>query len=195
MPGKFIVIDGPDGSGTTTHVRLLGERLTQEGFPAVTTAEPTSGSIGTCIRQALKSGKLSPMALQLLFCADRAEHLEETIGPGLQRNSVVISDRYVTSTIAYGTALGLDSAWLSEMNKKFIHPDCTIFLLPPLSVCKHRIGRRQERDSLEEDHLQERVYAAYEQLAKNDTKIVVIDSSNPPEQTSQSIWNACAKIF
>ncbi|OGJ60257.1 dTMP kinase [Candidatus Peribacteria bacterium RIFCSPHIGHO2_01_FULL_51_9] len=187
MRPLFIVLDGPDGSGTTKQCQLLVENLQKIGISVHSAAEPTNGPIGQWIRTILRQGDtIDPAALQLLFCADRAEHQKE-IRKALQEGKTVICDRYATSTIAYGEALGIDSAWLAEMNRAFIQPDILLFTLPPLSICKERVAKRMQKDSLEEDHLQNKVYKAYERLAKADPSIHLIDTSKSKEENAKDV--------
>lgn len=185
--GAFVVLEGPDGSGTTTHAATLAEALGREHARVFRTAEPTSGPIGSAIRGFLKSGDLPPNALQLLFTADRAWHVHAEIAPALASGTIVVSDRYTLSTLAYGEALGLDAAWLANMNKNFIQPDCTILTLPPFDVCMQRIHERGAQDTMEVRGLQENVHAAYERLAQNDSSIIVIDTSMPFEASAARI--------
>lgn len=106
----FVVLEGLDGAGTTTQTKLLVERLTARGIPAIATHEPTSGPIGTLIRRALRHdwprpegelGSVEPPSwatLALLFAADRLEHLQRVVDPALAQGKVVVSDRYDLST-------------------------------------------------------------------------------------------------
>ncbi len=190
MRGRFIVLDGPDGSGTTLHTRLLSERLAAESKKVLATAEPSDGSIGVFLRTALVSGHLSGDALQILFTADRADHLSRIVEPALSAETNVICDRYISSTIAYGEALNLDVAWLEDMNKKFIQPDVLIFLLPPMEVIMERLAERKSHESLETNEVQERVHTAYTAMAKKNPSIVVIDSSGSKEEAADAIWSA-----
>lgn len=191
--GTFVVLEGPDGSGTTTHAKLLAQTLAGEHANVLYTAEPTDGPVGSAIRGFLRSGTLPHDALQLLFTADRAWHVHQEIEPTIAAGGIVISDRYALSTLAYGEALGLDPAWLLEMNKKFIQPDCTILTLPPLSVCMERIGERGIHDVMEVRDLQERIHASYTRMAAQDPSIVMIDTSVPADEAALSILNAVRK--
>lgn len=187
MQPLFIVLDGPDGSGTTKQCQLLVENLQKEGCDVFATAEPTNGPIGRWIRSILhQKNPIDPAVLQLLFCADRAEHQKE-IHDALRKGKTVVCDRHSTSTIAYGEALGLDTIWLEEINKKFIKPDLLFFTLPPLSVCKERVAKRIQKDSLEDDDLQNKVYRAYEKLAKADRSIHLIDTSKSKEENAKDV--------
>ena len=127
-PGKFIVLEGIDGAGTSTHAKLLGEWLEKEGHSVVITEEPTAELIGTLIRDNLKTKKTSPIVDALLFAADRLDHWENLIKPSLATNKIVISDRFIESSLAYQTATGLEMAWVQEINKFVEEPDLTIIL-------------------------------------------------------------------
>ena len=189
--GRFIVIDGPDGSGTTTHARLLSEALTREGRSCLLTTEPSDGPIGRFVRDLLHAGDpVAPDALQLLFVADRAWHVRDVIAPALARGKTVICDRYIASTIAYGESLGLDVSWLKELNKNFIHPDRSIFLLPPIAVCLQRLAKRERHDALELQELQERVHASYQRYAQQHPEILAIDSSGTKDAVAAQILEA-----
>jgi dTMP kinase len=102
--GILIVIEGLDGAGLSTQAALLAEHLRDKGGKVILTKEPTTSSIGNLIRSALKQEwKPSPLALQLLFAADRENHLEEEIEPALRENKIVISDRYILSSLVFGS--------------------------------------------------------------------------------------------
>jgi len=131
MAGQFIVLEGPDGSGTTTHAQLLADRLQKEGKNVIHTCEPTRGPIGTFIRSQLKERTMPPDALQLLFTADRAWHIENELLLGIEENKTIVCDRYSLSTIVYADALELDPQYFVDVNKMFMQPDIQILLLPP----------------------------------------------------------------
>lgn len=188
MKTLFIVFEGPDGAGTTTHARLLAERLKEEGKDVLLTAEPTDGPVGQQIRSHLKSNDaITPMELQKLFVEDRAWHLEHIILPALKRETIVICDRYIPSTLIYGSSLGLPLRPLQELNKKFIQPDVTIFTLPPFETCWARVAKRPERDTFEREELQRKIYDAYVNMAKENPKIHVIDTSKDKDVVAQEI--------
>lgn len=186
MSGRFIVLEGPDGSGTTLHTAMLADRLRAKGIEVLQTCEPTSGPIGVFIREHLKKQTLPSNALQLLFTADRAWHLTNEVIPALERGSTVISDRYALSTVVYAEALGIDPIGLQQVNDRFVKPDVQLLLLPPFEVCQERLGKRIERDILEEDSLQKRVYEAYKKRAE-EQGIPLIDSSMNKETTADAI--------
>ncbi len=128
VEGKFIVLEGIDGSGTTTHTQLLGQWLDNQGYAVILTQEPTDRTIGSLIRRNLKTKDTSAVLDALLFAADRMDHLESLIIPSLKSNKIVISDRYVESSVAYQTVAGLDIKWVLEINKFAVKPDLTIIL-------------------------------------------------------------------
>lgn len=192
----LIVLEGPDGAGTTKHSKLLADRLSKEGHDVVLTAEPTDGPIGEFIRSILKSpsgdvGALHAMplpslgALQLLFCADRADHVARIIRPALDAGKTVITDRYSLSTIVYGAAQGLDRDWLRLINEAFPKPDVMFLLLPPYEVCAERIGRRAAKDQFEVDAFQRKVYAEYEKARSKE--MIVVDSSGAIAEVAEHI--------
>lgn len=191
MTGRFLVLEGPDGAGTTKHSVLLEQRLKNEGYMVLGTFEPTDGPLGSAIRlDLLNHVSLPPLELQKRFCADRAWHLKNVIEPALARGATVICDRYLHSTIAYGLALGVPRRELDMMNKSFIRPDRTLFLLPPFVVLQERMDRRDRKDALEKTELQRRVYEAYCTLASEDPTIVSIDTSGELEEVAERVYQA-----
>lgn len=189
--GKFIVLEGPDGSGTTTHSALLAETLRAQGEDVVLTAEPTASPIGKFIREQLQAKTIeSPSALQLLFCADRAWHIEKVIKPALAAGKTVISDRYVISTLIYGEALGLDPDWLVRVNTPFLEPDTMIIALPPLHVCLERIMKRKQLDVFENTRFQKLVYDLYEKAGAEDDGTILIDTGGEKDVVAAEILKA-----
>ncbi len=174
--GCFIVLEGVDGAGTTTHTRLLTEALRARGRAVRATREPSDGPIGVMIRQMLSgrlvvpgiSGPRPPSwgTLALLFAADRLDHLEAEIDPNVRDGMVVLSDRYVHSSLAYQSlsAGGDDAtrAWIRAINGQARRPDLTIVLDVPVDVTRARRRARGTQDELyEEDALQARLVAFY----------------------------------
>ncbi len=178
MPGRFIVIEGPDGAGTTTHSKLLADTLNNNGHDVLLTAEPTDRIIGKFIREQLAQKSIpSAAALQLLFCADRAAHIDLEIRPALAAGKTVICDRYAMSTLVYGEALGLDAEWLRTINAPFPKPDVLIVALPGIETCLQRLGNRSETDVFEKEQFQRTVYSLYEKATRSDVSAHVVDTS------------------
>ena len=189
MKGTFIVLEGPDGSGTTTHAALLAEKLRATGRDVLLTAEPTTSPIGLFIREQLKQKTIeSPSALQLLFCADRAWHIENVIKPALAKGKTVISDRYVISTLVYGEALGLDAEWLLKVNTPFIEPDILIIALPGFRACVDRIKLRKTLDVFENMPFQRKIFDIYERITEEDPDARRIDTSGSTESVASAVY-------
>ena len=180
-----------DGCGKTTQVKLLTEKLREQGEKVIETNEPTKGSVGKLVRQVLeKKVILPPDALQLLFVADRSDHLKQTIKPALSAGKVVISDRYLWSTIAYGS-LNLDKNWLLSLHRYCLYPNISIFLEVKPKTCLQRIGLRGENKTIfEEEEKLRRVWQTYQWLAKKFREdIIIIDGERKPEAISREILN------
>jgi dTMP kinase len=191
MRGTFIVLEGPDGSGTTTHSKLLAEKLRAEGRDVVLTAEPTDSAIGKFIREQLAKKTIdSPSALQLLFCADRAAHIETVIKPALAAGKTVISDRYVISTLIYGEALGLDPEWLLKVNTPFLEPDIMMIALPGFRVCCERIQKRKQLDVFENTPFQRKIYDLYERATLDDPQTIRVDTGGTLKEAADAVWKA-----
>lgn len=187
---KFIVFEGLDGSGQSTQAQLLKDYLEEnKKVSVVLTKEPTNEPpIGNLIRQILKKEiRVSPAALQLLFCADRSEHLEKVIKPALEENKYVISDRYFYSTVAYGS-LGLDINWLIEVNKPFLIPDIIFLLKVRPQVCMERIDKnRDKREFFEESEKLKKVWQTYEILSQKFSNIKIINGEKNIEEVFEEI--------
>lgn len=191
----FIAFEGLDGSGSSTQSRLLAERLEKNGKPSLLTKEPTSDSpIGKLIREVLQhKWSASPEGLQLLFSADRAEHLKNEIEPGLQNDQIVITDRYLFSTLAYG-GMNVDMEWLKVLNKNFQLPDITfLFKLDPEECINRIAGRGSDYELFEEAEKLAKIWENYEKIAEDYENIQVIDATKTIEEISEEIWEVVSK--
>lgn len=129
MKGFFITIDGIDGAGSSTQVKMLVDKLNYLGYSAIGTKEPNpEGPIEPIIRELIKKPLLSPELEALLFAADRIHHVEAFIKPWLMEGKIVVSDRYLESSIAYQTSQGLEEDWILLINRGAIKPDLSIIL-------------------------------------------------------------------
>jgi len=188
--GVFIVFEGLDGSGISTQSQRLETHLRGRGFRTVLTHEPTESLLGGFINSALRdSWKTSLVSLQLLFCADRAKHLEDEIEPALKKGKIVICDRYFFSTLAYGFASGIDFKWLYQVNKNFRTPDLTIFvdIHPDVSMRRIRTGR-EKRELFEKSESLNKVRRAYLNLAKR-FGFRIVNGENSVDETSKEIFS------
>lgn len=186
----FLVFEGIDGSGTTTQAHLLEKALLEKAIPSFLTAEPTNGNIGKYIRTLLSgSERISPRALQLLFCADREEHLQTEILPALATGKMVLCDRYALSTICY-SALSGDAEYFSNISQIFPEPDLTIFLdITPKDALERIAKRSEQRDIFEDQKKLEIIAQEYEQQMKRipENKKLVLDALESPEEIHQKI--------
>jgi dTMP kinase len=163
--GCFVCIEGLDGSGKSTQARLLAERL-QKTRKVLLTVEPSQGRIGTFIRQSYLYGenRLSSVVEALLFAADRVDHVQNEIVPALETGDVVISDRYVYSSLAYQGAAGLSLEWIEKVNSHALRPDIALFLDVDLGTVMKRLKPR--KSVMENLETQERVRGYYLDLVK-----------------------------
>lgn len=210
--GVFIVIEGTDGTGSTTQARLLTERLSRvTDRPVKFTCEPTAGPIGTMIRQVLshrlvvhtKDGSRAPewRTMALLFAADRMDHLDSLVEPTLQDGGIVVSDRYVLSSLAYQSATSNEGEWsldwLRAINGCARPADLTVVLtLSEQAASRRRMGRGGEQELYEETSLQERLvllYARAQELLP-DQRVVFVDASGTIEEVAALVWNAVSEL-
>jgi dTMP kinase len=196
-PGRFIVIEGIDGSGTTLQTRALGEWLAARGHAVLETREPSTGAIGALARRRLAvDAAPDPATLALLFAADRLDHIAREVAPALAARQVVLSDRYLLSSFAY-QALDCDEAWVRQINRQAPRPDLTLVLDVPADVAFARVQRRQadgaavaERfDALD---LQRRLAAAYRRLHDDPElgPMVVVPGDRPPGEVTAALAEA-----
>ena len=156
-PGKFIVIEGIDGAGSSTQSALLVQHLRARGELVLATKEPTAGPAGALIRLALDKRLRGPnrsyhgavadtgsddafdvRALALLFAADRMDHVHAIVEPALTQGRWVVCDRYVLSSLAYqGMELGVE--WVAEINRFALKPDLTLYLDAPVEATQARM--------------------------------------------------------
>jgi len=192
--GVFICIEGIDASGKTTHAHRLVENLRRKGFDAVYTTEPTSGAIGKLIRtHILQSQKREPSIIEaLLFAADRIEHVENMINPALQEGKIVISDRYVYSSLAYQGAAGLDLRLIEEINKFAISPDLTVYIDIPAEVVFERL--RREKSVMENLETQDKVRKVYLKLVK-DRKLILINGNRSGDEVEKDILDIILRFI
>lgn len=186
--GWLICIEGLDKSGKTTQSRLLVEALRKMGFETIYTSEPSGGEIGRFIEQyILHRRERAPVAVEaLLFAADRVDHAEKVIKPMLNEGKIVVSDRYIYSSLAYQGAGGLDLDWIMEINKMAPRPDLAIYLDVPVEVVMERIRRESRRSVMEFREIQVRVREIYLELVRRGL-LVLINGNRPIASVSQDI--------
>ncbi len=196
--GVFVVFEGGEGAGKSTQVQRLGAALRARGRPVVVTREPGATEVGLRIRRMLlDSGTgtaLAPRAEALLYAADRAHHVASVVRPALARGAIVISDRYVDSSLAYqgaGRILPVDEvSWLSAWATGGLKPHLVVLLDIDPAVGLERVGDRGEPDRLEGESAEfhERVRCAFLDLAAADpARYLVLDASLPPKELTDAV--------
>jgi dTMP kinase len=162
--GFFICVEGLDGCGKTTQARLLVKRLKRMGYDAVYTAEPSRGRIGMLVKRYFlhSERRVSAVIEALLFAADRFEHVEKEVIPALNEGKIVVSDRYVYSSLAYQGANGLDLKWIEMINDYVIRPGLAIFVdVEPEAVVRRLKPKKSVMENLETQHKVREVYTNF----------------------------------
>src|SRR5690606_4268881 len=207
IEGLFIVLEGVDGAGTTTHTGLLARALRKKGLPITTTREPSDGPIGMLIRQILTGRVVVPgisgnrpsswTTMALLFGADRMDHLEATVHPNLMDGVTVLSDRYDYSSVAYQSVTGGGEPetvqWIREINRHARRPDLTIVLdVDPATSAKRRAARGSGVEIFDDEELQAQLGAFYREIDANfpGDNIVHVDSSRTIEEGAADVLRA-----
>jgi len=208
--GRFITFEGPEGSGKSTQLRLLGERLRGAGRDVLETQEPGGTPIGVQIRHVLldsKNRELCPTAELLLMFASRAQNVDQLILPALAAGCTVLSDRFTDSTLVYqgvGRGLGADLVYeLDRIACRGLVPDLTLLIDIDAETGLARAYRRGVRTGDPETHISEtrieeqdigfhhRVRDAYRQLAADEpARVKLIDGSQTREAVAEQVWRA-----
>jgi dTMP kinase len=217
--GRFVVLEGLDGSGTTTQARVLAERLRGARRAVHLTAEPSAGPVGALVRQVLtgriggaaeapgaagrrrRGGRegFSPWGLALLFAADRQDHYAVEIAPKLAAGVDVVCDRFTLSSLAYqGAHLG-DMRWVEAVNREAAPADLVLFLrCRPEVALRRRFAASLDREIFEVDAFQRKVAASYEQairrMRRAGHRLVELDGEAPLDEVSRAVWQAVGRL-
>ncbi len=192
--GRFITFEGPEGSGKSTQLRMLGERLRKAGQDVLETQEPGGTPIGIQIRHVLldaKNRELCPTAELLLMFASRAQNVDQLILPALSAGRTVLSDRFTDSTLVYqgvGRGLGADVVYeLDRIACRGLIPDLT--LLIDIDAETGLARARQTRMEEQGVGFHRRVREAYRQLAADEpARVKLIDGSQTMEVVAEQVW-------
>jgi len=194
--GRFVVLEGIDGAGTTTQAARLTQALRERGDDVVQTAEPTDGPVGRLVRNVLRheQGAADPKALPWLFAADRADHVARLVRPALAEGRWVVGDRYLPSSLAY-QSLDRPMDDVIALNVTFPLPDLTVFLAVPAEVAMARItARGGAPERFEKQRTLQRVARSYEQamdwVQARGGHVVRLDGTQDPDAVFAQVWGA-----
>lgn len=181
--GRFIVLEGGDGSGKTTLALGLAEALRERGVDVLVTEEPSRGPVGVLLRQLLHAGPLSPEAMALLYAADRAHHADAVLLPALARGTVILCTRYLLSSLAYqGPHLGMER--VLTLNATALTPDLLLFLSCAPTLGLERAGASRLPDAFETEEVAARAERGYlaglAYLRSMGQRVVQVDGTQPP---------------
>ncbi|MBW8487275.1 dTMP kinase [Actinomadura parmotrematis] len=201
--GVFVAFEGGDGAGKTTQARLAAIWLRDHGYDVVTTHEPGATKTGMRLRALLldrETTGLSSRAETLLYAADRADHAANVIRPAMARGAIVVTDRYVDSSLAYqGYGRGQSVQEIAELNgwaTGGLVPDLTVLLELPPDVALARITGTPDRMEAESADFHERVNAGFRALAQADPdRYLVLDASRPQSELSRAIQDRIRAIL
>jgi dTMP kinase len=204
LAGRFIAFEGGDGSGKSTHLRLLVDDLRRRGLVdapgqpgLVVTREPGGTKVGAAVRELLLRGAdPAPLTEALLYAADRAEHVARVVRPALERGALVVSDRYLDSSIAYQVeGRGLDLALVREINRaatRGLEPDLTILLDIDQAVAQARraaSGAPADRLEAAGEGFHARVNQRYRSLAAAaPQRYAVVAADAAPQVVHRRLW-------
>jgi dTMP kinase len=195
--GCLVNIEGIDGAGKTTQLRLLRDWLRKSGIDAVILKEPTEGVYGRQIRQsAAAHEQVSPAEEMRLFMLDRREDVRQNILPALEAGKLVVMDRYYQSNMAYQGARGLDPWKIGTENEQFSPvPDLVIVLDidPALGLSRITNSRKTALDSFEKEDYLRQVRDIFLAIGRKPNG-VIIDASQPPEKVHEAIVKAIKQI-
>lgn len=203
--GKFIAFEGIDGSGKSTQVQMLRDRLKDEGIYSYTTMEPTDSPIGSLIHQIMTGRmKTDNKVIAALFVADRLDHLLNDVNgikAKIDEGTTVITDRYYFSSYAYHS-IDMPMDWViqaNEQSKNILQPTVTIFIDVEPDVAIKRIAQSRAHQELFEKksrlvRVKEQYMAAFEKL-RDIENIIIVDGNRFQEEIAEDIWTQVNHYF
>jgi dTMP kinase len=208
--GRFVVIEGIDGAGTTTQVARLAERLRASRQPVRETCEPSDGPVGTLVRQVLTGRIVAPggrapgwATMALLFAADRMDHVESEIEPFVASGGTVISDRYDASSLAYQSVMSGSGGpaaveWIRSINRYAMRPDLIVVLDVAADLAAARRESRGEAAQLyEQNEVQRALAAFYRELPRHmpNDRVVLVEAGGSIEAVQGRVYEAYQAAF
>lgn len=207
--GLFVTFEGPEGSGKTTQIRLLAERLNQD-YEVLVTREPGGTALGEKIRDLLigfKDEEIADEAELLLFGASRAQHVRKKIMPFLAHGGIVLCDRFADSTTAYqGYARHLDFGFIRTLHEYSLGgrwPDLTFVLDVDVDTSYARMRKRYAETAPVEDRIEAAgrafhasVREGFLEIARqNVERVKVVDAGRPPEVVAAELWEVVSHVL
>ena len=193
----FITFEGIDGSGKSTQANFLKNQLQNDGFDVILLREPGGTIISEKIRDLVlnhRASSVSPLTEALLIASSRYQLVNEIILPALKKNTIVICDRYIDSTIAYqGYGRGINISWLNEINKySLMHANPELTYLFDLKVEDSMLrikNKNKDRIELEGKDFLSKVRNGYLKLAKNSKRFILLNAMDSPEKLKNKVYN------
>lgn len=193
----FITFEGIDGSGKSTQANFLKNQLQNDGYDVILLREPGGTIISEKIRDLVlnhRASSVSPLTEALLIASSRYQLVNEIILPALKKNTIVICDRYIDSTIAYqGYGRGINISWLNEINKySLMHANPELTYLFDLKVEDSMLrikNKNKDRIELEGKEFLSKVRNGYLKLAKNSKRFILLNAMDSPEKLKNKVHN------
>ena len=203
--GMFFAFEGIDGSGKSTQIRRLVEKLKAMGLRCHETREPTDGPIGSVVHQ-MMTGRIAadPRVISSLFAADRLDHLTNPVNglcAVIDRGITVVTDRYYFSSYAYN-GVEMDMDWVIQSNRlsaETLRPTLTIFLDIPVQTALERIAKNRVHTELYEKEerlmaVRQKYLEAFEKL-KDQERVAIIDADTDPRTVAERVWEAVQTVL
>ncbi|MDD5309418.1 MAG: dTMP kinase [Deltaproteobacteria bacterium] len=208
--GNLIALEGIDGAGTTTQAEELRKEFAKRGLPVHVTAEPSSGPVGSLVRQVLGGrmvvnrptgvGPFGWATMALLFAADRQDHNEAEIGPNLHEGVNVLCDRYMLSSVVY-QSLTSDQPdvrrWVTELNRYVAKPDLVLYIRVEAAEALLRRKMRDSRIEIFDDpELQTRLVEGYDRVGElfPELEMATIDGTGTVEAITAACWREIERV-
>jgi dTMP kinase len=194
LTGRFLVVDGPDGAGKTTQASRLAEWLGERGVAVTCVRDPGGTPVGDRVRAILLDSAIEAMSVEcelMLYMASRAQLVAQVVRPALAAGRCVLSDRYITATVAYQGAGGVGPQAVrsvADIAVGGLWPDLTVLLDVPAEVGLARLTERPDRMEARDLDFHRRVRDLFLQQARQDPqRLVVVDADDAPEQVQRRI--------